>query len=341
MKVITDNLLNQVDWDSALLSRPNAHFLQSWAWGEFNKKLDNKIWRLAIEDNNVIINQLLIIKMSVGFGFSLLYSPKGSLINKNIPASSQQTSSQMLLDKIKSIAQTQKKIILFRLDPHASINDTVASSFYNSMEFILNTTKNIQPKHSQLLDLTQSTDSIMQNMKQKTRYNINLATKHNIDIHTSTNSIDIQVFLDLAHTTSTRNRFSLHSDKYYKTQFESLSATGIQKLIVAKYKHQPIAAILVNTFGDTTTYVHGASSDVHRNLMAPYLLQSSAIVGAKDDGIATYDFWGIHPDADHSWAGITRFKRGFGGSEIEYIGTLELPLNRTFYKLYTLINKYR
>jgi len=341
MKLVSDNSLDQTSWDSALLSRSNAHFLQSWAWGEFNEKLGNQIWRLAVEDNGTIINQLLVIKMSVGFGFSLLYSPKGSLINKSLPASSQQESSNLLLNKIKSIAETEKKIILFRIDPHVLTTDTTVPSFYSSMGFIANPIKNIQPKHSLLLNLTQPTDSIMKNMKQKTRYNINLAAKHNLDIYTSTNPIDIQVFLDLAHTTSNRNKFILHSDKYYKTQFKILSQLGIQKLIVAKYQHQPIAAILVNTFGDTATYVHGASSDQHRNLMASYLLQSSAIIKAKDEGITTYDFWGINPNPNHPWAGITRFKRGFGGEEIEYIGTLELPLNSTFYKLYTFINKYR
>ncbi|RLC37624.1 hypothetical protein DRH29_00825 [candidate division Kazan bacterium] len=341
MKLLDDKSLDKKSWDSALLSRSDAHFLQSWAWGDFNKKLNNQVWRLAVEDEGVIINQLLVVKLNVGFGFSLLYSPKGNLINKELPVSSQQTSSKLLLDKIKSIAQKNRKIILFRIDPHVLTSDTTTPSFYHSLGFILNQSKNIQPKHSLLLDLTQPLDSIMKKMKQKTRYNINLAAKYNMDIHISTNPADIEIFLDLAHATSERNKFALHPDNYYRTQFEVLSQNEIQRLMIAEYEHRPIAAILVNTFGDTATYVHGASGDSDRNLMAPYLLQSSAIIKAKDDGIKIYDFWGIHPNPNHSWAGITRFKRGFGGNEVEYIGTLELPLNSTFYRLYKFVNQYR
>jgi lipid II:glycine glycyltransferase (peptidoglycan interpeptide bridge formation enzyme) len=99
---------------------------------------------------------------------------------------------------------------------------------------------------------------------------------------------------------------------------------------------QPIAANIVSHFGKRVTYVHGASGNRGRNLMAPFLLQWSAILEAKRVGATEYDFWGIADSEDptHPWAGITRFKRGFGGSMVQYIGAYDIIYKPTWYKIY-------
>ena len=57
-------------------------------------------------------------------------------------------------------------------------------------------------------------------------------------------------------------------------------------------------------------YYYGASSSEHRNLMAPYLLQWSAISHAKKRGLQLYDFLGIASpeEKNSSLAGVTDFK---------------------------------
>ena len=115
----------------------------------------------------------------------------------------------------------------------------------------------------------------------------------------------------------------------------------MQDLFIASKDQTPLAAVLVTYFGTTAIYTHGASASTGRELMAPHLLQFAAMITAKDKGITTYDFWGIHPDPKHSWAGITRFKQGFGGQAVEYIGTFEFPLIPSLYKIYSFINRFR
>jgi lipid II:glycine glycyltransferase (peptidoglycan interpeptide bridge formation enzyme) len=57
---------------------------------------------------------------------------------------------------------------------------------------------------------------------------------------------------------------------------------------------------------------------------------------AKRAGHGKYDFWGVAPSDDpkHPWAGITRFKAGFGGDRLAAGGAWELPGNRFWYTLY-------
>ncbi len=336
MRLIPQNSLDSKSWDTALLARPDAHFLQSWAWGKFHEALGHKIWRLAVEDDSEIINQFLVIKMPLPLGQSILYSPRGNLVNKKLSAQAQHQSTKLLIDEIKNIGE-QERSILFRIDPGAFTNDSVTASLYRSQNFKRNR-KNIQPKHSLILNLSPSEETLLSRMKPKTRYNIRLAAKHGIEIKRADSPNQISIFIGLTHETAGRDKFKPHPARYYKTQFEVLNEVGIQELFIAYYQNKPIAAILVNTFGNTATYIHGASSNESRNLMAPHLLQFAAILKSKDKGITTYDFWGYHPSPNHPWAGISRFKQGFNPQPVEYIGTLELPLNPLLYKLYTWIN---
>ncbi|MFA5010129.1 MAG: peptidoglycan bridge formation glycyltransferase FemA/FemB family protein [Patescibacteria group bacterium] len=324
-------------WDNYLIKNELGHFLQSWAWGEFQEKLGNKIWRLVVEDNGQIITQLLVIKLSLGFGQSILYSPRGQLINKNRSLTATQAGIALLLQEIKKIA-TQEKVVCFRIDPPAPADDLTTERFYASSGFVKNP-KSIQPLHSLILDLHPTPEQLLATMKTKTRYNIHIAEKHGITATKSDHPYDFDKFLELTRATSGRQGFASHSENYYRTQFNVLHTANLQDLWVARHQDKAIAAILVNYFGDTATYVHGASDHSQHELMAPHLLQFAAIQDARRRGFARYDFWGINPDPNHPWAGFTRFKRGFGGTEIKYIGTLELPINPLLYKLYRLVSR--
>jgi len=110
------------------------------------------------------------------------------------------------------------------------------------------------------------------------------------------------------------------------------------KLYFAEYNNKVIASNIMTFFGDMVTYVHGSSSDQDRNVMAPYLLQWTIIQQAKNLGYKHYDFYGID---ETKWPGVTRFKRGFGGTEINYPGTFDVIFNSFLYKSYQVLRWLR
>ncbi|PIR92771.1 hypothetical protein COT99_04470 [Candidatus Falkowbacteria bacterium CG10_big_fil_rev_8_21_14_0_10_43_10] len=55
---------------------------------------------------------------------------------------------------------------------------------------------------------------------------------------------------------------------------------------------------------------------------------------AKKLGYAKYDFYGID---EKKWPGVTRFKRGFGGGEINYQGCFDIVFNNKWYEIYKLV----
>ena len=113
---------------------------------------------------------------------------------------------------------------------------------------------------------------------------------------------------------------------------------------VGTFFRQPLVAGIVVDFGDTRTYLHGASSNEHREMMAPTFLHWEIMRDAKARGMRFYDWWGIAPDGsamDHPWTGITRFKTGFPGERISSPGTYDIVLRPITYKMYNALRRVR
>ncbi|PJE66506.1 peptidoglycan bridge formation protein FemAB, partial [Candidatus Shapirobacteria bacterium CG10_big_fil_rev_8_21_14_0_10_36_6] len=95
---------------------------------------------------------------------------------------------------------------------------------------------------------------------------------------------------------------------------------------------------------DRFFYPYGASLDLHREVMAPTLLMWEAILYGKSLGKRSFDMWGsLGPDANASQQGFGfhRFKQGYGGNLVQFVGTYDLVINSNLYKLYKLVDKYR
>ena len=103
------------------------------------------------------------------------------------------------------------------------------------------------------------------------------------------------------------------------------------KLFLAEYQKEIIAGGIFAFFGQAVTYLHGASANQYRNVMAPHLLQWHLISLAKKLGYRHYDFFGIN---EVKWPGVTRFKKGFGGRVVEYPGTFDLIFQPAWYNFY-------
>lgn len=337
MELRINNNLDANKWDAFILNHPDGNILQSWDWGKFQEFLGHQIWRFEVVDNNQTISQLLVIKLSLGFGKNILYAPRDILINKGHSAHYQIEAIKLILEKVKKIG-LKENAILFRIEPTILKKDITTLSIYHSLGF-KQSKKTLQPSENWLIDISDE-EKMLAQMKPKTRYNIRIAEREKIRIITSTNLDDINTFNSLNKETSRRGKFKSHSDNYYKKQLETLG--GKLQLHFAYYNNIPLAAILVSYFGSTATYLHGASSHQYKDKMASYLLHWEIIKKAKEKGITIYDMGGIDQSGEKpAWAGITRFKKGFGGKAIEYIGALEFPLNSTWFKFYKLINMLR
>lgn len=206
-----------------------------------------------------------------------------------------------------------------------------------------------QPHHTAIVDLAQDEDALLATMHPKTRYNIRLAQKHGVSVRLG-GGADFSRAWPMFAATARRDGFALHGERHYGTMLSTLAGPLAQRerptaqLLLAEHAGDALAALILLRFGGTATYLHGASSDAKRNLMAPYALHWEAMRMAKAAGCGSYDLWGVAPEGvgqAHPWAGITRFKMGFGPARLNMPGAWELPLRPQWYRLYRLANRLR
>lgn len=197
------------------------------------------------------------------------------------------------------------------------------------------------PKATRILKITGAEEELLKEMKSKTRYNIRLSEKNGVKIECTDN---VDVLYDLLLSTAGRDRgYTPHEKKYYEVMMKTPGMRDKVKIFVAKKNGEYLAAIMVSFYGEVATYLHGGFSEKHRSLMAPYICQWEAIKCARNEGCKYYDFWGVSESdsPDDPWAGISRFKEGFGGEKVVYPGTYDLVLRPFWYNLLSAAAKLK
>ncbi len=314
----------QTSWDAFVKQHGprSGRFLQSWQWGEFQKTLGRHVDRIYIDQDGDLAGVAQSIRTFLPIFGCYDYVPRGPIVK----------SSMHLADTMKKISG---ECLFVRFDALSDTTESLA-------ELHLHKSIDVQPAHTVINKLEVSEEELLKHMHSKTRYNIGLAEKKNLDIRMSDVSLD-QVW-SLFSQTSKRGAFRLHEHTYYETMLTVLAHTSPRVFLAAAfYEDQPVAATIMLDFGETRTYLHGASAHEHRTLMAPSLLHWELMKDAKRNGLKAYDWWGVSPplEEQHPWAGISRFKRGFGGEEVEYPGTYDLVSKPVGYWIYQMVRKIR
>jgi lipid II:glycine glycyltransferase (peptidoglycan interpeptide bridge formation enzyme) len=307
-------------WDEFIRAQPFTQFAQSWDWAEFQSGRIGETWRFAVVENGEILAAAKLVKKKLFFGFNYFYCDRGPILKDNIWRSDV---ASLLLEEGEKIAK-KENVIFLRLDP---IFDLSLS------QLNLVKTIDIQPKKTVILDLARSEAELLGAMHQKTRYNIRLAQKKGVEIVIADKE-RFEEFWSLMEETRERDVFYLHDKKYYREMID----LPFIKFYFAQFKGRVIAASIIAQFGDMVTYIHGGSSNNNREVMAPFLLQWTAILDAQKQGFRYYDFFGVD---EIKWPGVTRFKMGFNPVIYDYSGTHDLVYQNLWYSVYRVLRWLR
>ncbi|MFZ4648225.1 MAG: lipid II:glycine glycyltransferase FemX [Patescibacteria group bacterium] len=293
---------------------PEQHFLQSDFW--FN---------ILSSEGEIVLNfaRLTTVKAlekKLPFGGKYLYFPRGPIFPENEPEK-KEILAEIFEKKISS------NLVFVRVEPNfADFN--FLNEFCRIKGIQAEKSINLQPQKTLVLDLKKDLVVLEKELSQKTRYNIRLAEKKGVKIVKGIKD-QFSEFWRLMKLTGERDNFGIHTKGHYE-KLISLGGDNLE-LWLAEFEGQVIAAGIFCFFGSQSVYLHGASDNKFRNLMAPHLLQWTIIKEAKKRGCLFYDFYGID---EEKWPGVTRFKKGFGGEVLEYPGTYDLVLKPNFYYLY-------
>lgn len=317
-------------WNNFVAQSSESPILQSFEWGEFKSKFGWEPVRIAVEDQGRIVAGISILKRKIPYiRHSLFYAPRGPLVDF-----SDRGLLEFLLEGIEKEAEEHRAISL-KMDPVIHEDQEGTLNILRKLGFV-KASKQIQPRATILLDLDRELNDILMSFEEKTRYNVRLAQKKGVIIREDPSEKGIRIFHEMYKETANREKFLVHPLKYYQMIREILFERGMGSNFTAYYNEKPIADVIVFCFGSKVWYMYGASSSEYRNVMSNHLLHWQVIRWAKERNVKTYDLWGIpaNPKEEHPLWGVYRFKKGFGGKTVKYIGAYDFPHSPLFYNLF-------
>lgn len=340
-------MTEESSWNRTILQLPNPHLLQTSEWADLKAEVGWKCIQRTWEENTRVVAGASILKRTfrlggVGPQAAVLYIPRGPLLD---------WSNQPLVEKVITDLEkfcAQEKAIFIKLDAEIPLGTGIPGS--GSFEENLTGTKTshllsqrgwsispeqIQFKNTMLIDLTAGEDELLAQMKQKTRYNVRLAQKNGVKVRQA--GVDeLDVLYQMYAETSVRDGFVIRGREYYLDVWNRFMAARKAHPLVAEVDGQIIAGLVLFAFGSRAWYLHGMSTQNHREKMPNYLLQWEAMRLAKSLGCTTYDLWGA-PDeftAEDRMFGVFRFKEGLGASVARTPGAWDYVSNKPHYFAY-------
>ncbi len=312
------------DWD-ARLAKLGGHAFQSSLWAEFQNAQDRQVlmdeaggwqWTAAIRHGRL--------------GFNYLYAAYGPTVSD----------AKSLRDALKSLRDAGKEhnADFVRFEP---VGKGVKEADLRKLG--ARSVADMQPPHRMVLDLTQTEAEIRHGMSPSNRNLINTSAKRGLTFVISDDPKDTADFLAMQHATAQRGGWKPQADKYYYQLTKSLLPTGQAKLYFVEHEGGRIASAFCVDFAGTRYYIYaGTYPEQNNKLKAAIALLWWLIMDAQAKGLKAFDYGGVAPEgapASHPWAGHTKFKKSIGGVTVSSIGTWDIPLKPTKYRLYTLLKK--
>jgi lipid II:glycine glycyltransferase (peptidoglycan interpeptide bridge formation enzyme) len=322
--------------EKGLYNQVVGHPLQSWEWGNFRAQTGLQVERVGFFDQGKLVKALEVTFHPIPMmGKTAGYFPKGFMPDEE------------QLAVLKQIGQ-QHNALFIKLEPNVSQPVGNPSGHQEITKFLLD--HNCVPgrplftKYTFQLDLTPSTEDLFANLSSKTRYNVNVAYKKGVQIVENSTAEGMEEYIKILEETTTRQGFYAHSPEYFRTMWNTLGSSGMLRIFNAVYDNQVLVSWIMFIFNGVLYYPYGASRSIHREVMASNLMMWEMINFGKANGCSVFDMWGSlgpEPDPKDPWFGFHRFKKGYGGTLVEFLGTYDLVLDYPFYKLFRVADGLR
>lgn len=325
IKEITD----AQQWNSFLLKLQPNTFLHSWEWGEIQRQSGERARYLGCFDAQRQIGAALVITVSARRGRHL-FIPHGPIF------STEEETRRYLPDIIsycKAITRKERAVAI-RVAP-LLITSPENNSVFASLGF-RPAPLHVHTELTWMLDIAKPQEALLAQMRKTTRQAIKKAQQSGASITIVTGDKALNRFFPLYKATKYRHGFVPFSQEFLQRQAAVFAPEHRIYFCFAQHEGRDVAAGIFLQFGNTVFYHHGASIKLLSSVSASQLLQWESICEAQRRGAVRYNFWGIAPDQQplHPFAGITIFKKGFGGYAVDYLHAQDLPCSLGYWKLW-------
>lgn len=300
------------------------HLLQSPEWEKYEKIEGKQTFQI---DGEGFAAMAVLSHTPLG---KYLFCPYGPTVQGDGPEACRKNFG-LALEALKKLAEEQEAFFV-RLEPTFSLSEIELGRTFG-----LKKSHDIDPAHTWVIDLTRTEEEILSEMPKESRRRWRNCGKKGITVRTTKNPEEIDILVNMLSKVSNRNHFIPQEKEHLYNQMQADFAT----LYVVELEGKPIASALIYDYDGVRYYAHVAAVDEYRKLFAGTILLIQMVVDAKRAGMKVFDFWGITTSTNkkHPWYGFTQFKKSFGGEQVDYAGTWDLPVRKLRYQLYRVVRR--
>lgn len=320
------NITDISAWSNFLQSQEFVLFTQAEEYRRFAEKLGEKHWLIGVYENNTLVGGSLVfgVRARRGDYMTLLYGPVLDYANEHHFAA--------FVAYIKTLAKNESYSFV-RVSPFV-VKSPEIESLFRKYGF-LRSPMHVLAENTWMLELNSSLDSILAGMNKNHRNLIRRCEREGVKVTITKDPEAVKRLNDMHDQVAKRHGFQRFSRNYITEEFKLFSKSNNAVVFEAHLPDGRIdASAIIIFYGNMACYRHSASLRLDRKLPTSYLIQWHAIQEAKKRGLRWYNFWGIAPkDASkkHPFAGVTHFKRGFGGVQRDLLPCHDTPISKKYY----------
>ncbi|HRY28763.1 MAG TPA: peptidoglycan bridge formation glycyltransferase FemA/FemB family protein [Elusimicrobiota bacterium] len=323
-------------WDRFVSGSEKPHIMQSWAWAELKAKSGWRPHRLLIERRGGARVGVSVLERDFPkIGRRFFYAPRGPVVATGW----RPEDLEQLFLELAGLAKNRRAVFL-KMDPDVSLEQDWISSDLRGAGFVPATGgggfAGVQPRCVFRLKIGASEEELLKNMDQKTRYNIRLAGKKGVTVRPVSDRAEIETFHRILIETGQRDGFMVRPLRYFNDIQDLMGPRGQAQYFLAELGGKALAGALALRFGPVCWYAYGASSNEGRQHMPNHLMQWTMIRWAKSQGCGLYDFRAVpdDPNPQNPLYGLYRFKKGFGGDLVRFVGEFDKVYSPWWYRMW-------
>ena len=301
-------------WDRFVAESSAPSFLQATPWGVVKRANGWRSARIVVDAPSGPVGAQVLVRhprpLPKGFG----YAARGPISTGPLDAA--------VLGAFTEAARRAAAglgIAHLRMDPELEDPDGSVASILRELGW--RPAPEIQPHSTRVIDLTRTEEEFLADLRKKTRQSLHKAQDDGSTVITAERDRLPDFHRTLAGTMD-RVGLPFRSVGFFRDLWDAYAPAGQAMLLLAE---TPEGEVVSGTFlvgwGPRIVALYGGTNAEGRKRNSKYLVNWEAFRRAKAAGYQLYDLWGLPNE------GITYFKAGWGGHEVQYVGAWDLVVD--------------
>lgn len=295
---------NLIKWNNCVLECKNYNIFSSFEWGEF-KKNNWRVDRYAFYKNNNLAGLIqILIKEKGGFNFG--WSSSGILFTDERFLSE-------IIDSLSQIYNYNQSVLRFNFYNNNDRELFLIDSFIRLRQV----KKTINSGYTIKFNKKNLAEFSIEKLSPNHRYYYKKSLSENLIFEYTDLNVD-EFFLLHNNMTKIKNIRNLRILKDELLKLKNSFNSNLKMGRVIK-NNKVLSSCIILIFKKYAFYYSAASNKEGREKFASFFMVKNVIDKMKELNIDEFDFGGITPYRNDA-KGVNRFKIGFGGKIVKYIG---------------------